>query len=409
MDDHPRLAHANVAQLTPLYVVDPAVLLHEERLLLRPGGPEVLSAALASLRSQLRTLGSDLVVRCGPTESILRQLASETGALPPTPVPHGAGDAAATGLEDAVVMEASSSQGSPAAAAVWDESRFIMNFRQWALRKGQAATAVAAPTSLPPLPPSLSLAPGDIPTPDQLRELLGQQRIEEGDTQGPETFSNLQRSIEGATAGSPEARFVSDIASICLDPLDVLDAYLSSAEAKATRSAQEGLPLPVMLRHQVAAAAAALELPSSPGSSFKAVVGPWLECGAISPRRVLERASRSGVISARCGGIPTWFSTSVIRDRRGWHPGVHRCAGQDHPVLYSPCLAGRQLPGEPWRRRSSIAFWRLSGPLLGGPPRSPCPPLFRGPEHPPPAIPPCLGLRWCNSSAGEGSLPVGVC
>lgn len=55
----------------------------------------------------------------------------------------------------------------------------------------------------------------------------------------------------------------------------------------------------VPLASAVAQAVAGHEVPSSRGASFSALVGPWLDLGAISPRMVVAEASKPGASAVR--------------------------------------------------------------------------------------------------------------
>ena len=305
LDDHPGMAllkilpgspGSNIAHLTPVFIVDPAEL-HAAQLTSRPGGAEVLSSTLTALRSQLRARGSDLVVRHGQQQDVLNQLASSSSSSSPS------NETAVTSGRTALITSGASSAAAAAnrfdlvasweVPVIWDDSKFDMNFRQWSTGRGEATVPSPAPESLPPLHPALASTSGEIPTPSEFRDLVRRHQEAMAEAQeGPipvhqASLVDLKRSIEEATTSSTEARLIAAIASNGPDPLDVLDAYLTGTSASP------------QLQANVAAAASELEFPSAPGSSFKSVVGSWMERGALSPRRVLERASNINVIPAR--------------------------------------------------------------------------------------------------------------
>ena len=311
--DHPGLQTvAHLEHLTPCYLLDPALL---TGLASRPAGPEVLVSALSVLRTQLRAMGSDLVVRVGPCGDALRDLAAASSGQPSSGGEayegtlivaeeevgrvgsHNIVEAlgALSGSADSVdEMDASGPQdGGRSSNTVhlwqspmaWESSNFEMNYRLWADngRRGPTSKLMEAPSSLPPLPPGIS--PGDIPTAAQLRDLLRSATLQHQTSGSGSTreLHALQARIEDQAFSSPESQHVASIASTNAEPSEILSAYLS-----ATSAGSDDLP---KLQQLVSSAAVALELPSAPGSSFKAILGPWMELGALSRRQILEGAS----------------------------------------------------------------------------------------------------------------------
>ena len=383
-DDHPALAAIascpSIERLTPLYILDPE-LLCPVLASAGPAGPEVLAATLASLRRQLRALGSDLVLRDGPCDAVLRQLTVELAAGDPTASGAGTGTGAGMGTGAAATVlvaedealrgtwaeervaealagaphltrssgDRSSNGAAPAsplyrsllyrAAAAWDEAHFDMNYRRWeASHGGSAGGSLRLPlpalSSLPPLTAGGAgrLEPGEIPTAGQLRDLLRIHRVakEAAVTAAAASSSTprggngsvsdgslqaLQTSIDAQAAGSAEARLISAIADLSPDPLQLLAAYLLTEHTSLSQVAAGGTEAELRLR--VGAAAEALEPPSAPDASFKAVVGPWMELGALSRRRVLQRAAAAERDGGGSSGAGVLQAQRVVAAKRG--------------------------------------------------------------------------------------------
>ena len=194
VSDHPGLQTVattrSLEHLTPCYLLDPALL---TGLASRPAGPEVLVSALSVLRTQLRAMGSDLVVRVGPCGETLRDLAAassgQLGDLEGTLVvaEKEVGEVGSRHVVEALgalsgsyaTVEAASrpQDGGRSSNAVhlwqspmaWEGSSFEMNYRLWADngRRGPTSKPGEAPPSLPPLPPGIS------PGRNQIRGAMG--------------------------------------------------------------------------------------------------------------------------------------------------------------------------------------------------------------------------------------------
>ncbi|WP_040809292.1 cryptochrome/photolyase family protein [Nocardia concava] len=75
--DNPMLAAAASSAVVPLFVLDPGII---ERVPLAPNRLRFLTAALADLDAELRSLGAPLVVRRGPVAAEVARVIAETGA-----------------------------------------------------------------------------------------------------------------------------------------------------------------------------------------------------------------------------------------------------------------------------------------------------------------------------------------
>ena len=309
LGDHPGLQTVASTQsiecLTPCYLLDPALL---TGLASRPAGPEVLVSALTVLREQLRSRGSDLVIRVGPCGNGLRGVIADSyssmtsgGEIGGTLLVAedeigGAGSRLVAEALRAVSKDTADDEDarrcgggsttvvhSWCSPKVWDRSSFQMNYRLWAdsNQRGPPSRPFEAPASLPPLP--LGITPGDIPTAKQLRVILRDAYQTSGKNIGSGELITLQTRIDDLASSSLESQLIASIASSKAEPSEILSAYLSPVDASNASG-----PELRRLHQMVSSAAAALELPSAPGSSFKAILGPWMELGALSHRQVLE-------------------------------------------------------------------------------------------------------------------------
>ncbi len=294
VEDCPALSSADDTTQTLVPAFNPAGLPTR----ITSANPEVLASALLTLKQQLQGLGSDLVILSGPTDVALDELKKNMGG--PCTV--------CTAQEDD--GPSASSSGHVAVAVRGKE--FDANYRRWA--NGRVATPMQpAPRSLPPLPPGIR--PGSLPTAEELRSALQLFRsVSSGDEVSPRPSSSwdaLQSSVEEEDRARPEARLQSALASSGCEPLELLDAYLCQPGLEAQQQRGEGAALEGALERYAQAveaapdaaakaaaagrlvgeAAEALEGPAMPGASFKALIGPWMEVGAISPRMVAERAA----------------------------------------------------------------------------------------------------------------------
>lgn len=312
VDDHPGLLHAaatpGLSHTCCVFVVDVPAMRH---LLLSPAGPEVLVATLTCLRSQLRALGNDLIIRVGDSAAELRSIISALGqgtAL--VAEAEAPGSAWARRLERTLVDSKSLPLVSTQASA-WHDGPFDLNYRRWQAGRGAPSPPLGCPARLPPAP--ASVAPGDIPTPQQLRELLLQLPLASRSTMSLDS-SDTEDVLGPSSAGEGAVlrRLAADAAAT---PADLLQAYLTAPASSGAAPSRSQADIDRLLarasaeqwssQRLVAEAAAVLEPPSAPGASFNALLGPWLELGALSRRRVLQLTSGSPGTSLPAPVIPT--------------------------------------------------------------------------------------------------------
>ncbi|KAG1659816.1 hypothetical protein FOA52_002153 [Chlamydomonas sp. UWO 241] len=382
VDDHPGLtavaaaaAAHSLTSLSVLYVLDPARL---GPLLADPAGPEVLSSCLTRLRSELRARGSELVVRTGDAGAVIAAAVEQAGA--------GAALIAEeeptcdwSGAMRGAAAAASTSEGGTACyewhGSAWPLDVFQLNFRTWAGKRGDASFPHPPPASLPPPPPDMAANPGDVPTASQLRQLLFSFHHEPSTSSADEDLLSTLAKVHGGCAAMPEAAVLTAIASQAPDPQELLAAYLAPSPAGAgargtaaqrvvARSAALAAAAATGARgavaESVAVAARALEMPHSEGGCFKVLLGPWLELGALSPRRVWAAAARdTGVDPARAA------SARRAAEVAEFHRQLVTVAGGDARPTDAPGVTVRQFR---WRgMRNEYCVARPTVPLPGAP------------------------------------------
>ncbi|GAX72694.1 hypothetical protein CEUSTIGMA_g150.t1 [Chlamydomonas eustigma] len=299
-DDHPGLrASCSSEALLPVYILDAK---HLQDLQYLENGPQLLFASLQHLQSQLQAKGSDLIVRHGQPSQTLEALAVEIGA---SEIMASHSIKLNASVNSVVISRYED-------AYIWDNSNFSINYRQWTSQRGPASSIPDAPHSLPPIPSNISICP--FPTLEDIQKMCSfdsHKRSDKGENDDLSSNINLNQLC---------LQLVSAIVSSCKDPLQILDMYLTPCpepsedlvklltSSSSTRTSSTADPFMqfsttsgrislngnIYSSHQVInAAALLLELPSSPGSSFQQLLGPWLQLGALSRRRVFDRASKS--------------------------------------------------------------------------------------------------------------------
>jgi hypothetical protein len=142
-------------------------------------GPHTaLLAGLTQLRAALRGAGSDLVVRVGPPERVIAQLACSTGASRIVMEREEESRWLEAGHRVAQQLEAQAGEEgcTPARittwqAPLWPKAGFNPNFKAWLRSRGKAPLQpLPAPAKLPPLPAGVD--PGELPSLQALQCML---------------------------------------------------------------------------------------------------------------------------------------------------------------------------------------------------------------------------------------------
>jgi len=249
--DHPALAAAisGSDRLVPLYVLDQALLAGR---FASPTRAWFLLGALIALRSSLRDLGSDLVVRVGDPRQVVPALARETGArdvvVSRDHAPYGR-------ARDRAVAEALAADG-----VHWHAQRGVLVHEPDELATGQGTpfsvyspfrrawealerrSVVDAPTGLSPLP---GVDPGDIPS-------LAELSLGDGPTADPALLpdpseaaarARLERWLERGVAGyatsrdrldleDGTSRLSADLRLGLLSPLEVVERATGGGDGR---------------------------------------------------------------------------------------------------------------------------------------------------------------------------------
>jgi len=213
-----------------------------------------LRESVADLRSSLRELGADLVVRRGRPETVLPTLVRETGA---EAVMHYQ----EVGTEERAAEEAVADALADTDARVgyfWGKTLYHVDdlpfdgraaipdvytsFRKAVEKQSRVRSALAAPASLPALPDDLE--PGTIPTLDDL------------DVEGDGTVD--ERSVLPFEGGETRG-------------LDRIDEYIWREDCLRTYKATRNGLL---------------------GANYSSKFSPWLAHGCITPRQIYEEVQR---------------------------------------------------------------------------------------------------------------------
>ena len=213
-----------------------------------------LRESVADLRSSLRTLGGDLVVRQGRPEAVLPALVRETGA-------EAVFQFQEIGTEERAVEEAVKDAIAGTGAEpgfFWGKTLYHVedlpfdgpadipdvytNFRKGVEKQSRVRPTVDAPETLPPLPDDLD--PGPIPSPDDL-------------------------GIEGD--GTVDERSVLPFEGGETRGLDRIDEYVWREDCLRTYKATRNGLL---------------------GANYSSKFSPWLAHGCITPRQIYEEVQR---------------------------------------------------------------------------------------------------------------------
>ncbi|PNW74124.1 hypothetical protein CHLRE_13g586350v5 [Chlamydomonas reinhardtii] len=386
LDDHPGLTAAAAAcrtgsgsgsgsgsgrALLPLYVLDPQRLSH---LAYMPGGPEALSSALQRLRSELRALGSDLVVRLGAWEQQLPEAAAAAASGG-----GGGGGAAAVVTEDEVevryrqpaqrALAALGQQGGPAQAGgpvafswtapLWPAERFDNRYRTWRDKRGPPAEPLPPPSALPPLPSGVE--PGAIPTADELRTLLTEAALAAlaANGGGDGGVTAVARAAIDAAAASVDTQLARRLAAAPESPLQLLRMYLGTAPAAPAQPASASVSIDEEVE--------ALRRPGVDGAPFTGLFGTAKALGTLSVRRVFKEAyvadgrpygsveprrlRSPAAVAAAVGAEAADFhrALAVLDDARTVAPGVEVHFWRWRGGLTDYCVAepADPLPGAP--------------------------------------------------------------
>eukprot|EP00271_Cylindrocystis_brebissonii_P017141 TRINITY_DN4325_c0_g1_i3.p1 TRINITY_DN4325_c0_g1~~TRINITY_DN4325_c0_g1_i3.p1 ORF type:complete len:748 (-),score=158.32 TRINITY_DN4325_c0_g1_i3:21-2264(-) len=357
LDDHPGLASALQAeQVTPVFIFDPNILGA-----LPPDLFPALFAGVASLREDLRDLGSGLVVRSGNAAECLAELAAQVNAT--TVIAQAEVEAS----WQQVVAEAESQLGQRAKEAgavsasdgeiVWsrweaklyhgegEEGAGPLNewpdFRSYeAWKRSLSARApLEPPTSLPPLPPNLPL--GSLPSLEDLVALSsscssGGLRKAAG---LPFTWSAAAKEVweEEDVAVARELVNARGEASA----RDLLEAYLRFQEPTSRSDWQEFYFF--MIRAE-----------DPPGSSFSSLFRSALALGTLSRRRVLHEAFRFEV--ERGGGWISPFGFSSFSAKAA----VATVEAAEYYMQMASLASRSQGTG---RGGFDVRYWRWKGML----------------------------------------------
>jgi deoxyribodipyrimidine photo-lyase len=251
LHDHPALTSAleRSDRLVPLYVLDPALLGGR---FASPTRTWFLLGALDALRSSMRALGSDLVVRVGDPREVVPVVVRAAGAgdlvVSRDHAPYGR-------ARDRAVADGLASDG-----VRWHAKRGVLVHEPEALATGQGTpfsvyspfrrawqdlerrTVLDAPASLPPLPgldpgtiPSLAdLGLGDGPTADpallpEPSEAAARGRLERWLARGVEGYATSRDALDREDGTS---RLSADLRFGLLSPLEVVERATGAGEGR---------------------------------------------------------------------------------------------------------------------------------------------------------------------------------
>lgn len=271
---------ASERPLVFFYCFDPYLL---APLLFTPAGPEVLVAAIRQLRDELRSAGSDLVVRTGPWEQSLADLSQQLGGIYAVVVEREVEDRWHHPMAVALNQLSAGSKAAggppvkvvPWGVSIWAEDTFHQNYRKWKQCRGTAQPPLDPPSQLPG-PPAGLVREEEVPNSQQLRQMLvaAARQLYTGKLKAV-ADELLACTHEGDPAYDASIRLAEEAQAA----LSALRAYL------AAHKDSEGLAF-------ISEAAQAIQSPAAEGYSFPALFNTSLSFGTLSRRRVHHEASR---------------------------------------------------------------------------------------------------------------------
>ncbi|KAI3712569.1 hypothetical protein L1987_71128 [Smallanthus sonchifolius] len=367
VDDHPGLIAASKHTIVvPLYVFDHRILrnFNEETL-------ELLLLAVKDLRSSLKDLGSNLMIRFGKAESVIQELVNEVRAAnvyTQEEVEYNSRlviDKVKENLED-VYIEKDCPKVSLWSAPFYDIKNMVdlpLSYDEFQRLK----LCVHSPISAPSLPGEVAdLAWGSLPTLDDLKEFMDESpyklkddwslimnasaeyvlqseriRMSDGVTNSQSNLNSLASQIKKKRL--KKSAFVTKLGIFVgggtSDVLNALAAYLRYFEGTARDDWQEV--------HERLRNAETRE-----GASFGFLFGPILQLGVVSRRRIYDETIKYE--KDRNGGFlsPFGYSSFTIAAAAD-----HVCSREWYRLLASRSQVDST-------KRYSTRYWRWKGHLI---------------------------------------------
>ncbi|KIY97498.1 hypothetical protein MNEG_10465 [Monoraphidium neglectum] len=313
VSDHPGLlaAAATGRQVIPFFCLDPEAYAD---LALQPSGPRALVGALAALRSALRPLGSDLVVRVGPADVTTAAFCAQNGvdAVMTEREVEARWIESKSRLSAALQLQRPSTRIGSWGAPLYTPGAFHPNFRSWKKARGSPLAPLPPPASLPALPAGADGADlaGEIPTLEAAEKLLREALAAGiGDAAARRIIGSVADAEAAAVpaAPAPDARAPVAVraAPFVTSLLEALaaDGAAAATPHTAAGGAAEVAALRAYLASQQPSAALPpglaflreavqkLESPANVGGSFLALLGrPLVRLGRLSVRQVYAEA-----------------------------------------------------------------------------------------------------------------------
>ena len=169
IDDHPGLHEALISKkdIIPFFCFDPK---RYEALVHSPASAAALARSVASLRSSLRALGSDLVISTGPWDEELPKIVEKVGAkrvIAEEELESNWKD----GADSAMSATTTAAKHSKISFQTWTAPLFNTytdRFDDWKNKRERPNEPIEAPSSLPPLPEGVASLSTSLPSSDDI-------------------------------------------------------------------------------------------------------------------------------------------------------------------------------------------------------------------------------------------------